>query len=125
MWCSSTPKYEGEWYVQRAFPRAPRGATCARLAFDSATSFHAVFTLFERLQVEACGEIDRASPLETPEVLVARVYATSVDVQVFVETLPYSGFDDRASALCFSFLCSARTTRRTCRSTRASSLPLC
>ena len=34
------------------------------------------------LQVEACGEIDRSNPLETPEILVARVYATSVNMQV-------------------------------------------
>ena len=39
-------------------------------------------TYKKRLQVEACGEIDRSNPLETPEILVARVYATSVNMQV-------------------------------------------
>ena len=82
----------------------PRGATCARLAFDSGARFHAVFTLLGTLQVEACGEIDRATPLETPEVLVARFYANSADVQVFVESLARSGFDDGAGSFQFSVL---------------------
>ena len=35
------------------------------------------------IKVEVCGEMGRANPLETPEVVVARVYATSVNLQVF------------------------------------------
>ena len=34
------------------------------------------------IKVEVCGEMGRANPLETPEVVVARVYATSVNLQV-------------------------------------------
>ena len=64
-------------------PRAPLGTSCARLALESDSKFHAVITFLERLQVEACGEIDRANPLETPEIVVARVYATSVNLQVW------------------------------------------
>lgn len=37
--------------------------------------------------MEACGEIDRANPLETPEIVVARVYGTSVNLQVLNLTI--------------------------------------
>ena len=57
------------------------------MSIESVSKFHVVVTYKKRLQVEACGEIERSNPLETPEILVARVYATSVDMQVRIHYL--------------------------------------
>ena len=73
---------QGEWYLQRVRPQPPFEASCERLSIESVSKFHVVVTYKKRLQVEACGEIKRSNPLETPEILVARVYATSVNMQV-------------------------------------------